>query len=209
MLQFIERLRTLSGGKPIGFKLCIGHPWEWFAIAKAMLETGIVPDFIVVDGAEGGTGAAPLEFTDHVGAPLQEGLLLVHNTLVGPEPAPPHQARLRRQGGQRLRHRTHDGAGRRLVQRGARLHVRAGLHPGADLPHRRLPDRRDDAGPAAPAGAGGARQDRARLPLPPEHAGGAEGTGAGRRAGAPEPDHRDRTSCAAPPTARCGCWRTS
>ncbi len=83
MMHFIERLRTLSGGKPTGFKLCIGHPWEWFGIAKAMLETGITPDFIVVDGAEGGTGAAPLEFTDHVGAPLQEGLLLVHNTLVG------------------------------------------------------------------------------------------------------------------------------
>lgn len=83
MMQFIDRLRDLSGGKPTGFKLCIGHPWEWFAIAKAMLETGITPDFIVVDGAEGGTGAAPLEFTDHVGAPLQEGLLLVHNTLVG------------------------------------------------------------------------------------------------------------------------------
>jgi len=83
MMHFIERLRTLSGGKPTGFKLCIGHPWEWFGIAKAMQETGITPDFIVVDGAEGGTGAAPLEFTDHVGSPLQEGLLLVHNTLVG------------------------------------------------------------------------------------------------------------------------------
>ena len=83
MMHFIERLRSLSGGKPVGFKLCIGHPWEWFAIAKAMLATGITPDFIVVDGAEGGTGAAPVEFTDHVGAPLQEGLLLVHNTLVG------------------------------------------------------------------------------------------------------------------------------
>jgi glutamate synthase domain-containing protein 2 len=83
MLRFIERLRELSGGKPVGFKLCIGHPWEWFAICKAMLQTGIVPDFIVVDGAEGGTGAAPLEFADHVGTPLQEGLLLVHNTLVG------------------------------------------------------------------------------------------------------------------------------
>ena len=83
MMHFIERLRELSGGKPTGFKLCIGHVWEWFGIAKAMLETGITPDFIVVDGAEGGTGAAPLEFTDHVGAPLQEGLLLVHNTLVG------------------------------------------------------------------------------------------------------------------------------
>jgi glutamate synthase domain-containing protein 2 len=83
MMHFIQRLRELSGGKPVGFKLCIGHPWEWFAIVKAMLETGITPDFIVVDGAEGGTGAAPLEFTDHMGAPLQEGLLLVHNTLVG------------------------------------------------------------------------------------------------------------------------------
>lgn len=83
LLEFVERLRKLSGGKPTGFKLCIGHPWEFFGIAKAMLETGIRPDFIVVDGAEGGTGAAPLEFTDHVGTPLQEGLLLVHNTLVG------------------------------------------------------------------------------------------------------------------------------
>jgi glutamate synthase domain-containing protein 2 len=83
MMQFIEQLRQLSGGKPVGFKLCIGHPWEWFALCKAMLQTGLLPDFIVVDGAEGGTGAAPLEFTDHVGVPLQEGLLLVHNTLVG------------------------------------------------------------------------------------------------------------------------------
>ena len=83
LMHFIERLRQLSGGKPVGFKLCIGHPWEWFAICKAMQKTGIVPDFIVVDGSEGGTGAAPLEFVDHVGAPLQEGLLLVHNTLVG------------------------------------------------------------------------------------------------------------------------------
>jgi len=83
MMHFIEQLRTLSGGKPTGFKLCIGHPWEWFAMVKAMLETGITPDFIVVDGAEGGTGAAPLEFTDHVGTPLQEGLQLVHNTLIG------------------------------------------------------------------------------------------------------------------------------
>jgi glutamate synthase domain-containing protein 2 len=83
LLQFVERLRHLSGGKPVGFKLAVGHPWEWFGIAKAMLETKILPDFIVVDGGEGGTGAAPLEFTDHVGAPLREALLLVHNTLVG------------------------------------------------------------------------------------------------------------------------------
>jgi glutamate synthase domain-containing protein 2 len=85
LLEFVERLRRLSGGKPTGFKLCIGHPWEWFAICKAMLETRLLPDFIVVDGAEGGTGAAPLEFVNHVGTPLQEGLLLVHNTLVGLE----------------------------------------------------------------------------------------------------------------------------
>ena len=83
LMEFVAQLRELSGGKPTGFKLCIGHPWEWFAMVKAMLQTGITPDFIVVDGAEGGTGAAPLEFTDHVGSPLQEGLLLVHNTLRG------------------------------------------------------------------------------------------------------------------------------
>ncbi len=83
LMQFIARLRRLSGGKPTGFKFCVGHPWEWFAMVKAMLETDITPDFIVVDGAEGGTGAAPVEFVDHVGVPLQEGLLLVHNTLLG------------------------------------------------------------------------------------------------------------------------------
>ncbi len=83
MMHFIAQLRELSGGKPTGIKLCIGHPWEWFAMVKAMMATGITPDFIVVDGAEGGTGAAPMEFTDHVGSPLQEGLLLVHNTLRG------------------------------------------------------------------------------------------------------------------------------
>ncbi len=83
LLQFVQQLRSLSQGKPIGFKLCIGHPWEWFSIAKAMHETQILPDFIVVDGSEGGTGAAPLEFSNHIGTPLQEGLRLVHNTLVG------------------------------------------------------------------------------------------------------------------------------
>ncbi|MBO1113130.1 FMN-binding glutamate synthase family protein [Bordetella petrii] len=83
LLHFVARLRKLSEGKPVGFKMCVGHPWEWFAIVKAMLETGITPDFIVVDGAEGGTGAAPVEFVDHVGTPLREGLRLVHNTLIG------------------------------------------------------------------------------------------------------------------------------
>jgi glutamate synthase domain-containing protein 2 len=83
LLEFVMRLRDAAGGKPTGFKLAIGHPWEWFGIAKAMRETGLLPDFIVVDGAEGGTGAAPAEFIDHVGVPLQEALMLVHNTLVG------------------------------------------------------------------------------------------------------------------------------
>ena len=83
LMHFIAKLRRLSGGKPTGFKFCVGHPWEWFAMVKAMLETNITPDFIVVDGAEGGTGAAPVEFVDHVGVPLQEGLLLVHNSLLG------------------------------------------------------------------------------------------------------------------------------
>ncbi len=83
MMHFVARLRDLAQGKPVGFKLCIGHPWEWFAIAKAMIETGVTPDFIVVDGAEGGTGAAPIELVDHVGMPMREALWLVHNTLVG------------------------------------------------------------------------------------------------------------------------------
>jgi len=83
LLEFLAQLRELSGGKPTGFKLALGHPWEFFSMVKAMLKTGIVPDFVVVDGGEGGTGAAPQEFSDHVGAPLREGLLLVHNTLVG------------------------------------------------------------------------------------------------------------------------------
>ncbi|TDK28351.1 FMN-binding glutamate synthase family protein [Luteimonas aestuarii] len=83
MLEFMARLRELSGGKPTGFKLAVGHPWEWFGVAKAMQESGIVPDFIVVDGAEGGTGAAPAEFINHVGLPMHEALMLVHNTLVG------------------------------------------------------------------------------------------------------------------------------
>ncbi|MGF1650543.1 MAG: FMN-binding glutamate synthase family protein [Hyphomicrobiaceae bacterium] len=83
LLRYIAEMRRLSGGKPAGFKLCVGHPWEFMAIAKAMVETDITPDFIVVDGSEGGTGAAPLEFMDHVGMPMREGLSFVHNTLVG------------------------------------------------------------------------------------------------------------------------------
>lgn len=83
MMEFLGKLRNLSGGKPVGFKLCIGHQREFMCMVKAMLDTGIVPDFIVVDGTEGGTGAAPLEFANHVGMPMVEGLTFVHNTLRG------------------------------------------------------------------------------------------------------------------------------
>ncbi len=83
LLLFVQTLRDLSGGKPIGFKLCIGRKEEFFSICKAMLETRILPDFITVDGAEGGTGAAPLEFVNHVGEPLTDGLIFVRNALVG------------------------------------------------------------------------------------------------------------------------------
>lgn len=83
LLRFIDELRALSGGKPVGFKICIGHPWEVLAIAKAMVESGIVPDFITIDGAEGGTGAAPAEFLDHIGCPLKDAVVYVDNILRG------------------------------------------------------------------------------------------------------------------------------
>jgi glutamate synthase domain-containing protein 2 len=83
MMAFIQELRELAEGKPVGFKLCIGHRWEFFALVKAMLETGIAPDFIVVDGKEGGTGAAPLEFANRVGTPLVEGLTFARDALTG------------------------------------------------------------------------------------------------------------------------------
>lgn len=81
MLHFIRQLRALSGGKPVGIKMCVGHRFEVLALIKAMLETGIRPDFIVIDGGEGGTGAAPMELSNHVGLPLTEGLSFMHNVL--------------------------------------------------------------------------------------------------------------------------------
>ncbi|WP_214664623.1 MULTISPECIES: FMN-binding glutamate synthase family protein [Streptomyces violaceusniger group] len=83
LVRFIGRMRELAGGKPTGFKLCLTSRRQFLAVCKAMLSEGVTPDFIVVDGAEGGTGAAPLEFADHVGTPLTEGLITVHNALVG------------------------------------------------------------------------------------------------------------------------------
>ncbi|MBO9412571.1 FMN-binding glutamate synthase family protein [Ruegeria sp. R8_2] len=83
LMHFVQHLREMSGGKPVGFKLCIGRPSEFMAICKAMLATGIVPDFITIDGAEGGTGAAPVEFTNRLGMPLNEALIFVNNCLRG------------------------------------------------------------------------------------------------------------------------------
>ncbi len=83
MVEWCARLRDLSGGKPVGIKLCVGQPHELMAIAKAMLQTGITLDFITVDGAEGGTGAAPVELSNRVGMPLREGTIMVRNMLVG------------------------------------------------------------------------------------------------------------------------------
>ncbi|GAB2840461.1 FMN-binding glutamate synthase family protein [Ferruginibacter profundus] len=83
LIQFIQQLKQLSGGKPVGFKLCIGHKSEFIGICKAMIELDSYPDFITVDGGEGGTGAAPQEFSNYVGAPLMDGLAFVHNMLMG------------------------------------------------------------------------------------------------------------------------------
>lgn len=83
LLHFVKKLRDLSGGKPVGFKLCLGRKDEFLGICKAMLKTNILPDFITVDGAEGGTGAAPVEYTNFIGTPLEAGLVFVHNALVG------------------------------------------------------------------------------------------------------------------------------
>ncbi|RZL98271.1 MAG: hypothetical protein EOO88_60830, partial [Pedobacter sp.] len=83
LLEFVKRLRDLSDGKPVGFKLCIGRKSEFYAICKAMIETGIYPDFITVDGGEGGTGAAPQEFSNSVGMPLREGVAFVYDVLNG------------------------------------------------------------------------------------------------------------------------------
>ena len=83
LMDFVARLRELSGGKPVGLKFCVGNRWEVLALMKASLKTGIRPDFMVIDGAEGGTGAAPVEFQDHVGMPLRQGLVFARNALVG------------------------------------------------------------------------------------------------------------------------------
>jgi glutamate synthase domain-containing protein 2 len=138
MMHFIQKLRELSGGKPTGFKLCIGHPWEWFALVKAMLSTGITRIHRPCRFADAGRPAAGPQH------------------LAGRRVARQDSHRLCRQGDQRLRHRKTDGLGRRLVQRRPWLHVCARLHPGPALPYRPMPDGCDGAGSVAPAVAGGA-----------------------------------------------------
>ena len=151
MMRLHRPAAELSGGKPVGFKLCIGHPWEFMAIVKAMLETGILPDFIVVDGAEGGTGAAPVEFADHLGVPMREGLLFVHNTLVGAGLRDKIRHRRRRQDRQRFRYRERACDRRRLGQCARGFMFALGCIQSHKLPHQPLSHRRGDAGSDSPA----------------------------------------------------------
>ena len=120
LVHFIARMRELAGGKPTGFKLCVGYRHELLAICKAMADEQITPDFIVVDGSEGGTGAAPLEYEDHVGTPLTDGLMTAAQRAGRRRSARPDQDRRERQGRDRHRHRQAADPGRRLHQRGPR-----------------------------------------------------------------------------------------
>ena len=182
MMAFIGEMRRLSGGKPAGFKLCIGHPWEFLAICKAMLQTGIYPDFIVVDGNEGGTGAAPLEFMDHLGMPMREGVNFVHNALVG------INARDRIRIGAAGKIATAFDMARAMAigadwcnsARGFMFSL--GCIQSLSLPYRSLPDRRDHPGSLAQSRAGGAGQGRAGRQLPSRDPAGAGRTD--RRRGA-------------------------
>ena len=119
LIMFVARLRELAGGKPVGFKLCVGSRIDVLAVCKAMLAEGVTPDFVIVDGAEGGTAAAPLEYEDNVGLPLTDGLMIVHNALVGTGLRDRITDRGERQGRLRKRHRQAPDPGRGLHQLGA------------------------------------------------------------------------------------------
>lgn len=173
LVAFIAKLRKLSGGKPVGFKLCLGHHWEFMAIIKAIIETGIKPDFIVIDGKEGGTGAAPLEFMDHIGTPLRDGLNFVHSTLIGANLRDHVKIGVSGKNHLRLRHGQSHGDRCRLVQCGTRLHVCRGLHSIPALPHGSVPHGCGNPGPGAPTRHRGARQGRACGKLPPRNRQGA------------------------------------
>ena len=129
--------------------------------ARPWLDEQITPDFIVVDGSEGGTGAAPLEYEDHVGTPLTDGLIMMHNALVGTGLRDRIKTRRQRQGGHRHRHRQAADPGRRLHQRRPGDDDGRRLHPGPEVPHQRVPGRGRHPGPAPSPRAGRGRQDRA------------------------------------------------
>ena len=167
MMRFIERLRRLSGAKPVGFKFCMGHVWEWFAMVKAMRETGIWPDFIVVDGAEGGHRAAPSS-----------------SPTMWVRPAGRFADGAQHLAGLNERHRVKPGCAGKVIgafdmarmmalgadwQFGTWLHVRAGVYSRRRAVTPGIAHRGDHTRSVSDAGAGGARQDRAGLPLPPQH----------------------------------------
>ena len=167
LLEFVTQLRELSGGKPVGFKLCIGKRREFLAVCKAMLETGMVPDFITIDGGEGGTGAAPFEFSNSLGTPLLEGLTFAHNALVGIglRESDPH--RRLGQGLERLHAGAHHRPRRRHLQRGAPDDARDGLHPGAQVQHERVSRRHRDPESGADGRPRARGEVEARRALPP------------------------------------------
>ena len=152
LLEFVTQLRELSGGKPVGFKLCVGRRHEFLAICKAMVETGITPDFITVDGGEGGTGAAPLEFSDHVGMPMRDAVHFVNNALRGVGLR--DRIRVLASGEDRPPASTwsEPSPRRRRLQLGPRDDARARVHPEPALPRQHLPDRRRHPGPGRARG---------------------------------------------------------
>jgi hypothetical protein len=189
LVLFVARMRELAGGKPTGIKLCVGTRRDVLAICKAMREEDVTPDFIVVDGSEGGTGAAPLEYEDHVGTPLTEGLMCVHNSLIGTGLRDRVKIGAQRQGRQRQRHRQAHHPGRRLHQRRPGDDDGRRLHPGTALPHQHLPRRSHHAGPETCPGPRCRRQVVARTALPGRHR--PAGEPADRLDGTPEPRSAD------------------
>ena len=214
MMAFIAEMRRLSGGKPAGFKLCIGHPWEFLAICKAMLQTGIIR----TSSWSTAMRAAPVQRRSihgphgHADA---RGRQFRPQRAGRNQRARSHPDRRLRKDRDRLRHGARDGDRRGLVQFGARLHVFAGLHPVAELPYRPLSDGRDHAGSVPQPRAGGAAQDRAGLQLSSRHPACAGRAARGRRPGAsaafpPDPflaanlDHRGGVVCKALSVASSG-----
>ena len=170
LMQFIAQLREKSGGKPVGFKLCIGRPAEFMSICKAMIETEIYADFIVVDGGEGGTGAGPIEFLDHMGTPLTEGAPVYTQRPCWMRNSRSNQTGVQCKNRHCLWNRVSNGNRCRLVQLRSWIHVRRRLHSGPAMPHQYMPCRCNNTGSEAAKRAGCSRQSRACLQLPRQHA---------------------------------------